>query len=219
MHALCRFISGPLAWVAFGLFFGGLLFQLTRTLWLVRQKEPFIFTYMSLRYSLRSLAHWLTPFGSLGWRQRPVLTVVTFLFHISLVVTPIFALGHIVLWEESWNISWWGLPDGLTDALTVIVCAGCIFFAVRRRILPEVRFVTDASDFLLLALTAAPFVTGFLAYHQWTAGPWMTLAHMLSGEILLAAIPFTRLSHMLFGWLTRSYMGSEFGGVRHARDW
>lgn len=43
--------------------------------------------------------------------------------------------------------------------------------------------------------------------------------HDLSGEIMLVAIPFTRLSHMIFSVFTRAYMGSEFGGVRHARDW
>ena len=36
------------------------------------------------------------------------------------------------------------------------------------------------------------------------------------GEIMLVAIPFTRLSHMIFSPLTRAYMGSEFGKVRHA---
>ncbi len=36
---------------------------------------------------------------------------------------------------------------------------------------------------------------------------------------MLVAIPFTRLSHMLFAPLTRAYMGSEFGGIRHAKDW
>jgi nitrate reductase gamma subunit len=43
--------------------------------------------------------------------------------------------------------------------------------------------------------------------------------HVLAGNILLAAMPFTRLSHMLFLAFTRAYMGSEFGKVRHARDW
>lgn len=219
MHELYRIVSGPLVWVAFALFFGGLLYQLARSLRLARRKEPFIFTYLSLGHSLRSLAHWLMPYGALGWRRHPVLTGVTFLFHIGLILTPLFALAHVVLWEEAWQISWWRLPDAAADALTLVVCGGGLFFALRRGFAPEVRFVTDASDYLLLTLTLAPFATGFLAYHQWTAGPWMTLAHMLSGEILLAAIPFTRLRHMLLGWLTRAYMGSEFGAVRHARDW
>ena len=47
----------------------------------------------------------------------------------------------------------------------------------------------------------------------------MMIAHIVSGEIMLIAIPFTRLSHMIFSPLTRAYMGSEFGNVRHAKDW
>jgi hypothetical protein len=42
---------------------------------------------------------------------------------------------------------------------------------------------------------------------------------MLSAELLLVAIPFTRLSHMLLAPLTRAYIGSEFGMVRHVKDW
>jgi hypothetical protein len=82
-----------------------------------------------------------------------------------------------------------------------------------------VRYVTSASDYVLLAVVAAPFITGIISYYQWFAYQWVTILHILSGEIMLVAIPLTRLSHMLFAPLTRAYMGSEFGGVRHARDW
>ncbi len=219
MHALYQFVAGPMAWVAFVLFFGGMIYRLIRLLVMARKSEPFIFSYMSWRYSLRSIFHWLIPFGTVRWRTLPVLTVVTFAFHIGLLLTPILLLSHIVLWDEAWGLTWWALPDTVADVMSAIVIGCCIFFAVRRFTQPEVRFVTDSSDYLILALTAAPFVTGFLAYHQWTEGAWMTLLHMFSGELLLAVLPFTRLSHMVFAWLTRAYMGSEFGGVRHARDW
>jgi nitrate reductase gamma subunit len=219
MTGLYAFVAGPLAWAAFLIFFGGLGYRLLSMLRQVRQSEPFIFSYMSLRYSLRSILHWLIPFFAMGWRRNPILTGVTFIFHISLIAAPVFIVSHVVLWDEAWNLSWWTLPDTVVDVMTIVVVAACLFFALRRVLRPEVRFVSDASDYLLLALTAAPFVTGFLAYHQWPAGPWMTIAHMVSGELLLALIPFTRLRHMLSGWLTRAYIGSEFGAVRHARDW
>jgi nitrate reductase gamma subunit len=90
---------------------------------------------------------------------------------------------------------------------------------VRRVTQPEVKFVTSTSDFVILAIVAAPFVTGFLAHHQWLSYPLVMCLHVLAGDIMLAAIPFTRLSHMLFSPFTRAYMGSEFGKVRHARDW
>lgn len=218
MHAIYSLVAGPLAWVAFILFFGGILFRLIQLLMLVSKTEKFIFSYMSLKYSLRSIARWITPFATANWRRHPSLTVVTFVFHLCLLITPIFLLAHVVLWDESWNLSWWALPDAVADVMTILVILCCLFFLIRRVSQAEVQFVTDWTDYFLLAIVAAPFVTGFLAYHHY-AVQWMTLLHMFSGEVMLAVIPFTRLSHMIFSPLTRAYMGSEFGKVRHARDW
>jgi nitrate reductase gamma subunit len=219
MREIYNFVSGPLAWLAFILFFGGCLYRLVRLFMLVKEKEPFIFTYMSWKYSLRSIFHWIIPFGTVNWRRHPVLTVVTFVFHIGLVIAPLFLLAHVILLEEALNLSWWTLPDAWADVLTVVVIIGCVFFLVRRLTQPEVKFVTSASDFVILAIVAAPFITGFIAYHQWIDYPVMMVLHVVAGEVLLVAIPFTRLSHMLFSPFTRAYMGSEFGKVRHARDW
>jgi hypothetical protein len=112
MDELYRLATGPLAWAAFIIFIGGSLFRLIHLMTLVHRKEKFIYTYISLKYGLRSILHWLTPFGTANWRLRPWLTIVTFAFHICLVLTPIFLLAHIVLWDEALNISWWALPDG-----------------------------------------------------------------------------------------------------------
>jgi nitrate reductase gamma subunit len=219
MDELYRWATGPLAWAAFVVFIGGSLFRLIHLVMLVHRKEKFIYTYMSLKFSLRSILHWMTPFGTANWRLHPWLTAVTFAFHICLVLTPIFLLAHIVLWDEAWNVRWWALPDWLAIVMTVIVIGGCLFFFIRRRVTPEVAYVTSASDYMILLLTAAPFVTGLIAYFQWFDVRLFTLLHVLAGEAMLVAIPFTRISHMLFAALTRAYMGSEFGGIRHARDW
>jgi nitrate reductase gamma subunit len=90
---------------------------------------------------------------------------------------------------------------------------------LRRIFAPEVRFVTFASDYLIIAIAAAPFITGFLAFHQLVPYRPMLMLHMLLGEIMLIALPFTRLSHMLSFWLTRAHTGSEFGVFRHSRDY
>jgi len=147
------------------------------------------------------------------------MTIVTFAFHICLFVAPLFLFAHIILFKAAWNISWMYLSDTVADIMTMIVIGACIFFLVRRLTLPEAKYVTSFSDYIILAIVAAPFITGFLAYHQWAGVRIIGIAHILSGEIMLAAIPFTRLSHMLFFPFTRGYMGSEFGAVRHARDW
>lgn len=219
MHTLYNFVSGPLAWVAFILFIGGCLYRLISLMVLVHRKEKFIYAYMSLKYSLRSIFRWSTPFATENMRRHPVLTMVAFAFHLCLILTPIFLLAHVTLIEEAWNLSWWTLPEGLAEIMTLIVIAACVFFLVRRLVNPEVKYVTSASDYILLAIVAAPFITGFLAYYQWFDYQTLMVLHIFAGEVMLVAIPFTRLSHMLFAPLTRAYMGSEFGGVRHARDW
>ncbi len=219
MIDLYIFITGPLAWAAFILFVGGSLYRLVAILMLARKKERFVFSYMSFKYGLRSILHWITPFATENMRKHPILTIATFAFHICLILTPILLLAHVILWDESWNLSWWSLPDGVADFMTIVVILSCIFFFVRRLITPEVQFVTSASDYVIMAIVAAPFVTGFLAYHQWFAYRFFMVFHILAGEIMLVAIPFTRLSHMIYSPFRRAYMGSEFGAVRHAKDW
>ena len=213
-----EFISGPLVWVSFLVFVIGSAYRLGSML-IVAKKDKVVYPYLSAKYSLRSLAHWIVPFASTNMRRRPAMTIVSFAFHLCLLITPIFLLSHNLLWHQSWNISWWTLPEVVADIMTVIVIGSCGFFLMRRLVLPEVKFTTFASDYVLLTITAAPFLTGFLAYHQWFSYKEMLMAHILFGEIMLIAIPFTRLSHMLFFAFTRAYMGSEFGAVRLSKDW
>ncbi|MFZ3047352.1 MAG: nitrate reductase [Desulfatirhabdiaceae bacterium] len=219
MHDIYQFVSGPLAWIAFIVFIGGSMFRLIHIFWLIQKKESFIFSYISLKYAFRSIGNWLIPFGPVNMRNHPVVTTVTFLFHFCLIATPIFLLSHIVLWDESFSIRYWALPDAVADVMTLLVVASCLFFGIRRQKLPEVRFLTSASDYVVLSIVVMPFITGFIAYHQWGGYPFFMILHIVSGEIMLMAIPFTRLVHMLFAPFTRAYTGSEFGGVRHVKDW
>jgi nitrate reductase gamma subunit len=219
MHDIYNFVSGPLVWVSFIIFIGGSIYRLVSMGLLAKKKDNVIYAYLSLKYALRSIFHWIIPFGSVSMRKNPVMTLVAFSFHICLIAVPLFLFAHIILWKESWNISWWFLSDATADFMTLIVIGSCIFFLVRRIILPEVKYLTSVSDYVILAIVAAPFITGFWTYHQLFGYKVMGIIHILSGEIMLAAIPFTRLSHMFFFPVTRGYMGSEFGSVRQVKDW
>jgi nitrate reductase gamma subunit len=212
------FISGPLVWIAFIVFIGGMIYQFASMLRLAK-KDKVVYPYMSLKYGLRSLLHWLVPFASKNMRIRYETTIVTFAFHVCLILVPIFLTAHVVMFSTAWGPKWGTLSEGAADWLTILVVLTAIFFLIRRLMLPEIRFVTSASDYLLLAIAAAPFITGFMAHRQWFDYETMVVIHMIAGAVMLMAIPFTRLSHMLFFPFTRAYMGSEFGAVRHAKDW
>jgi nitrate reductase gamma subunit len=211
-------VRGPLVWIAAIVFIGGSIWRITSLLLLAR-KDKVVYPTFDLHFGARSVAHWLVPFGTRNMRLRPVFTVVSFAFHICLLVTPLFIMGHAVLWKQSWGIRWWSLPPVVADVMTLVVIFGCLFFLVRRLVAPEVRNVTTWSDPVIVLIVMAPFVTGFLASYQVLPYHTMVTVHIITGALWLMAIPFTRLSHMLWFLLTRAYMGSEFGAVRHSRDW
>lgn len=219
MNAFIDFIMGPMVWISALVFLFGLMFKLVRIIQEIKEKESFIFSYMSLKYSLRSIGAWLIPFYPESTKKQPVFWGISYLFHLCLFAAPLFLTAHIVLLDEAFQISWPALNDGVADILTVFVILALIFFGVRRGVVPEVKFLTSAMDYILLIIVMLPFLTGFLAYHQVVLYRWIMIAHILSGELMLIVIPFSRFSHMLTAPLTRAYTGSEFGNVRHARDW
>jgi len=212
------FARGPLVWIAFAVFILGSIYRLVTILKLAK-KDKVVYPYLNFKAGIRSIMHWIVPFASLNMRQRPFFTIITFTFHLLLMITPLFALGHLMLLEESWGFSWWNLPEGMINAMTItfLVLAGLL--TLRRITDPTVRFISGIGDFLLMLLVASPFLTGLLAYYQIGNYHMMITLHMVTGALWLMAIPFTRVSHMLFFALTRAYMGSEFGHVRGTKDW
>jgi nitrate reductase gamma subunit len=103
--------------------------------------------------------------------------------------------------------------------MTVMLLISIIFLVIRRIVRSEVRILTESWDYVLLGLTALPFLTGLLAYHQ--VGPYelLMIMHLLTAEIILILIPFSKLAHMVLFFFTRAFIGFEMGGRRGARSW
>jgi nitrate reductase gamma subunit len=151
--------------------------------------------------------------------KNPIMAIVSFVFHFCLFVAPIFALGHSLALYESWGISFFSLPDGLIDLLTIIFLLCAFFFLLRRIIIPRVQAISSPYDYILLFITAAPFLTGFFAYHQWFDYKTVITLHILAGQAMLIAMPFTKLGHMVFFFFIRILLGSEYSFWRGNRTW
>jgi len=214
-----RFLAGPALWAAFIIFFGGLIIRIAHLYHLSRRKDQVVYNHTSFSWGLKSILHWLLPWASASMRQQPVFSFMAFIFHITLLAVPLFLDAHNILWDESWGISLWSLPDALSDVLTITLLVSIIFLVIRRMVRREVRILTETWDYVLLGLTALPFATGFLAYHQ--VGPYelLMILHLLTAEIILILIPFTKLAHMILFFFTRAFIGFEMGGRRGARTW
>jgi len=210
------FAEGPLLWIAFLIFIIGTLVRMAQFIFVARTKDKPFYKYFSLKYILATLARWLLPLN-VDVKKNPVFIICVYLFHICLVVVPIWLAGHISLWEESrFGWSWSSLPDKWADWMTLLLFAIAIYFILRRALSPDLRIITTFSDYLLLVVTALPFVTGYSLTHGTLdsikfLGDNMRLLHVLSAELMLILIPFTRLSHSVLFFFSRAASGVEFG--------
>ncbi len=218
------FIQGPLVSIAFIVFILGILFQGIQFFRLTRKKE---WGRLPLAYEVKPekktagkmIATCLTALNGTFWKTDPVLTLVTSVFHLLLIITPLFLLGHNILLDQSCGWSLFSLPESLSDGLTLIVLLCGAYFLWRRLFLARVRAITTIYDYIILIIAIAPFMTGVFAYRQWFHYETVMLLHILSGEIMLIAIPFTKLGHMLFFFLYRFFIGGEYSFCRGSRTW
>lgn len=184
-----------------------------------KERDRVFYNHVNLRWALRSIIHWLVPLGSVSLRAQPLFSIAFFVFHICLFGVPLFLFAHNMLWQEAFGIRIPSMPDFWADTLTVVFLLSAAFLLVRRLVRPEVRILTTAWDYFLILLTSAPFVTGFLAYHQ--IGPYkpILILHILLAEILLVVIPFSKLGHIILFFPSRAFIGFEMGTRRGVRTW
>ena len=223
MYELAR---GPLMWVATLIFIAGIIYRAIQLFMITKKKEQALCPAQPIGEKdspspspEEQKLNLLLSFQNSLIGKNPIMAIVSFVFHFCLFIAPIFAVGHSLVLYESWGFSFLSLPDGLIDLLTIIFLLCSFFFLVRRIIIPRVQAISSPYDYLLLFITAAPFLTGFFAYHQWFDYKTVITLHLLAGEAMLIAMPFTKLGHMVFFFFIRIFLGSEYSFWRGNRTW
>jgi len=151
--------------------------------------------------------------------SHPVMGTISLIFHILLFVTPVFLSAHNILAEQYIGVSLFTFPDVLMDAFTVCVIVLCLFFIARRLFIRRVRKLTTMGDYFVLILIIMTFNSAFVTYHQFGNDGTSLFIHIITGEILIMAIPFTRLSHMVFFLFSRFFIGGEYNRKTGNRAW
>ncbi|WP_461834635.1 TmcC family electron transfer complex membrane anchor subunit [Desulfothermus sp.] len=216
MHQLYLLLRGPLALISFIVFIGGVIYQI---IWFFNntkvQEIPKNPGLLPSKKEIKSFyppedIKKLTKWEGSVWSTQPYFTILTSIFHILVILTPIFLLAHNILIKQSWGIAPPSLSEKITDVFTIVVLCFGAYFLYRRIFLSKVRIITGGGDWLMFFLVFLPYLTGFLAYHQIFPYMPMVILHMFLGELMLVCIPFTRLKHMIFFFLNRFYLKSEY---------
>ena len=208
-------LTGPGLWLSIGIclvglfirgvfYVKGLNWQLDRVAYTAHPKA-------GIKGALRSIFFWVLPFGTHSWRAQPFMTVLFFLFHIGAVCIPLFLTAHTMILKETMGVSFISLNQTIADLMSWGVVISAVFLTSRRLVLPEVRILSTAYDYLILFLSAAPFITGLICRYELGNYSSFLIVHIIFGEILLISIPFTKLSHILLFFLSRAQLGMDFG--------
>ncbi len=213
LTTLTEFARGPLLKLSLLVMTLGLLRVLVlQVLQMVRAYRLAGDKYVSWGLVMRRNLEWLLPWRYLKRESRRSYNVVSLVFHVGIIVVPLFLAGHIAIWKLELGISWPALPEKVADVMTIVTAVALVALLVGRMSNTASRGLSKTQDWVLPVLCFIPFVTGFLVSNP-TYSPFdaqvMYLLHLLSAEVLLMLVPFTKLVHMVLFWTSQS--SSELG--------
>jgi len=199
MDLLLQWARGPLFWTALGILVLGMLRQFTLTIHeAIRVYQRAGDKDIPVRRVARETLQWLVPLSRLLNRWPYSLT--TLIFHVGVILVPLFLAGHIELWKRGIGLSWLALPNAVATWLTLAVIITGVAAVFQRVLVRDSRPLNRFQDYALPLFIALIFASGFLVMHPaWNpfSRDAVLLVHVLSGDLLLVLIPATKLNHMI----------------------
>jgi nitrate reductase gamma subunit len=141
-------------------------------------------------------------------KRSPVSYIGGYIFHVGLAIIVFLFIPHIKLIEGLTGLSWPGLPSQVIDAVTVVTLAAMVVVLVDRINKPVKRYLSTFEDYFTWTITFLPVLTGYLAVkHLFLPYTTMLALHILTAELLLIFLPFTKLFHAFSVFGSRWFNG------------
>lgn len=215
--SILQFFRGPVFKIALLVFVGGMAYRLLRILLLGWSRDKVPSRGSKLLGVFKSYLKGLLALPFIPWVQRTfapnALTYVAGgLFHLSLAAVVFFATPHMLVWKSLLGFGWPTLPFPVTDWLAAVGIAALVMLLINRLTHPVLRLITKGPLWLNWALVFLPFVTGYtMTHHLWLRYEVLFSLHMIAVDALLIWIPFSRISHFLFYFFSRTFHGAQAG--------
>ncbi len=204
-------VRGPGLDIAVSIFLLGVIWRLVEIYSLGRKKD------LSAPRSVAGASGWhtifrrsLPPAGMV--KKSPVSYIGGYTFHIGLAVVVFLFAPHILLIKNLTGLSWPALPSQFIDLAAVVTMAAMVLVLVDRINKPVKRYLSTFGDWFTWTVTFLPVLTGWMAV-QHLLLPYTTMLalHILSVEILLVVLPFSKLFHAFTLFGSRWYNGQVNG--------
>jgi nitrate reductase gamma subunit len=217
-----EFARGPLFQVSLLVFVGGMLYRLVRVLLLGWQRDRVPARGSKLGGVLRSYLKGALIWPFIPWVKRtftrnPVIYLAGGLFHLALFVVILLGTAHMLVWKSLLGFGWPTLPLPIVDWLAAVGIVAMVALFINRLVHPVLKLLSGPAEWLNWLFVFVPMVTGYImTHHLFFPYEMLFSLHMLSVDLLLIWIPFSRISHFMFYFFSRTIHGVEFGkrGVR-----
>ena len=150
--------------------------------------------------------------------QTLVGTLNGYAYHIGLAIVFFGFVPHIAFVERLTGLAWPAVPGWLFVLAAGLVFVGLFYALMVRLTSPVLRLISNFDDYASWTVTMLPVITGMALvqlspdspYPLTPAYPVPVAVHLLSVELLLIWLPFGKLSHAVFVFLSRGATGAAF---------
>ncbi len=206
-----EWLRGPALQAATVVLVLGMAYRLVHLLLLGRKANLAAPRASAWRGGLRTIWHRSLPPSGLTSRGYLILAA-GYIFHIGFFIVLLLFAQHIDLFRAVLGFGWPALPPLWVTMAAVLAMAAMIALLVQRMMDPVKRLLTNFGDYLSWTLTFLPLLTGIILRQSGGAGYQQMLAlHIASVELLMVAVPFTKLAHMGSLFIARWYNGAIAG--------
>jgi len=198
METILDFARGPLFRFTFAIMTLGLLRILLLDLWNAfkayrRAGDKTLPWGVIVSRSLQ----WFFPVKRV-FNHRPVYSIFSILFHIGLILVPVFLYAHVELWRQAIGFGWLTIPKAWADWLTVTTIVFALALFIGRVFSPSSSFISRKQDYLWPLVLIIPFITGYVCANLAVSArvyQISMLGHVLSAELIFVLLPFTKIAH------------------------
>ncbi len=215
--AMLEFARGPFFQVALLIFIAGMLYRLVSVLLLGWQRDRVPARGSKLGGIAKSYAKGLVILPFIPWvknsfRSNAVTFIAGGMFHLGLFVVIFLGTPHMLVWKSLLGFGWPTLPLPITDWLSAAAIAAMLVLLINRRTNPVLKLITGPAEWLNWLVVFLPMLTGYMmTHHLWFSYERLFTMHMMSVNIMLIWIPFSRISHFIFYFFSRTIHGIEYG--------
>jgi nitrate reductase gamma subunit len=202
-------VRGPAFHLATAILVFGITLRLLEILLLGRRPEYAAVRASGLSGGFHTLWRGFIPEPSVFKRSQFII-IVGYLFHLGFFITLLLFVPHILMFKSMLGISWPGLSAPIINVTTLLALFAMIGLLINRLTHPVLRFLSGLEDYLSWIVTFLPLLTGYIAFHHQLHPYPMALAlHILSVELLMIVLPFTKLMHTFTFLIARWTTGAR----------